>query len=206
MPPVYAAITRIEQASDSLIIHWSPSPSDDVVKHRIFRRKLEERESWTLIADLDSTQVGQMYIDIGLDYDIQYGYTIIAMDDSGLQSEPAPLKAKYLMPPKEIFVAISKFEAELKKKRRKQTREVILKWELNEIEDVSKILVYRGWEDGRLGRYKYLRPEETSFSETINEKEKVFYRIKPIYNSRTGDYFSEQLEIQLPKQKEKKGE
>ncbi len=91
-------------------------------------------------------------------------------------------------------------------KKKNKSRKVELAWQCNEAEDIDKLLLYRGWEEGKVARYKYLDASQNSFVEEIKDHEKVFYRIKPIYFNRKGDFFSEQIEVTLPVKKDKKGE
>ncbi|MFZ6000793.1 MAG: hypothetical protein ACOYW3_09805 [Bacteroidota bacterium] len=70
-------------------IRWTRSSSDDVVSYIIFKSELNQKV-WMKLASLAaSADTTQTWIDRDSGEGIPYRYTVIALDDDGLESEPA---------------------------------------------------------------------------------------------------------------------
>jgi len=194
-PPSMANFGQIEQRGDTLFITWEASASDDVVDHKIFRRAINIDNEWELVGILDSTAIGEPFLQVDLDYDIPYAFTIIAYDNAGLKSKalmPRKFTMKKAVPKFEPFKAVDySFDQE--------TKEVTISWDLNDLARLENVLIYRGYSDSRLGKYKLMDSSSTMLKEIVSEEKKVFYKVKPIYAEQTEDYFSETIEINLEK-------
>jgi len=194
-PPAMAGLGKLEQKGDSILIHWQASASKDVVNHHIFRRAINVENSWTLAGILDNTKIGEPFIDLGLDYGVPYAYTIIAYDEVGLKSEPVHPRNISLQRTKEKFDPIKNvsyvFNEELK--------EVKLTWELKESSRIEHILIYRGSAKNKLGKYKILKGDEQNLVDLAKNEETLYYKIKPIYEGQSEDYYSETIEVKITK-------
>ncbi len=192
-PPGMANLGKMEQRGDTLYISWHPSGSDDVVNHKIFRRAINLENSWTLVGILDSTDIGEPFLQLDLDYNVPYAYTIIAYDDADLKSKaimPKRFTLKKIEPKFEPFKSVNYSYND-------ETKEVTIAWDLNDISRLKNVLIYRGYSDNRMGKYKLLDSSSKMLTETVLDKDKVFYKVKPIYEEQKQDYFSELIEINL---------
>lgn len=190
-PPSTAGLKKLEQKNDSILVYWIPSGSNDVVSHGIFRRAINKENTWTLVAMLDSTMVGQPFVDLQAQDNVSYSYTIIAYDDVGLKSKPFPPRNITKKKKKEKFdpgiVVTHVYDEEL--------NEVTLTWKLNDASRVANVLVYRGSSKNKLGKYKILKGSESMLLDQIKNDEKLYYKIKPNYFEQTHDYYSETVEV-----------
>lgn len=85
MPPVFLPI----QSSDKRVeLRWDPSSSEDVVKYDVYRRGPADKQ-WMRITSIPAVKDSvHRYSDVNL-LQRQYEYTVVAVDASGLESEPA---------------------------------------------------------------------------------------------------------------------
>jgi fibronectin type 3 domain-containing protein len=146
VPPVPPVFTRIENDSLGISISWLPGGSEDIVRHEIYRRSGYD-SLWTLTTSIIKDDTTTVFVDTDVQHNIHYFYTMISVDDDGLESapiNPVAMTRKESDPyPKveEIFFTINK---ELKQLR--------LKWIYGE-RDVSSFLIYKSI-DGRSSLFK----------------------------------------------------
>ncbi len=195
MLPYGAFVKKLEQATDTVMIHWNPSPSDDVATYKIFRRNLLSEREWTLIQVLDTNNVVSPLIDTDIVFDNHYGYTIVTTDVSDLSSEPSELKTIYVNKPKEKFESINEFSGKYDKRK----NEVLLSWDVNDPQDVETYLLFRGQDKDKLSRYKYLDGDQATYSESVPKDTKAYhYKIKPIYKNGKGVFYSDLVSVAFP--------
>lgn len=193
-PPLQAVITHLEQKSDSIIVHWSPSVSRDVIEHRMFRRDIENEAKWTLISKIDTNSLSEAYLDIGLNYNTKYAYTIVAVDDTNLESDPADLKMIYTKEPVALFEAFNSYSISYDKEK----GIVRLNWDCNAPEEIENYLLYRGRTKTGLSKYEYIDASQKVFEDTVTDYDKAYYKIRPIYATERGNFYSDLLEVTIP--------
>ena len=191
IPPFRPMINKLTQRTDSLIIDWEPSASDDVVYHKFFRRAIDKETKWTLIAVLDSNTVLNEIVEVGLDYDVEYAYTIIAIDDANLESEPSVLQSTLLRKPVVIFEPEILTEAFYDK----ELEEVSIKWECTDSENVDSYLVYKGKDPKRMSRYQYVDGSELTLTEKVKDSDNLYYRICPLYKGVNKTFYGDIVEV-----------
>lgn len=194
-PPGMASLGKIEQRNDSILIHWKPSASDDVVNHHVFRRAINADYAWTLAGILDSTMVDEPFVDKGLEFGASYAYTIIAYDKVGLKSKAAHPKKITLKRTKEKFIP----KISLTHDFNEANKEITLSWKFDEASRIKHILVYRGTKKKKLGKYKLLEGGTQNMVDIATNEESLFYKVKPIYKGQTEDYYSETVEVRISK-------
>jgi len=183
IPPYPATLVSIVQQTDSVLVNWSPSASEDVVWHKLYRRALKTENKWTLIAQIDSSQQIEPLLQLDLVPGEEYAYTIIAVDDVALESEPTPLETVIMKELKEKFDPQIEVEISLDKKN----KNIKLEWTCEKSEEVDRYLLYKGYSETKITRYQYIdNLEELKFieGEFIEGKEKVFYKVCPVYGSK----------------------
>lgn len=91
VPPTNAILTNYEIKEEGIILSWQNSASDDVVKHILYRKQISDSEQvdWENIYEIDDVSIHE-FVDEKTSPDNKYLYTIVAIDASGLESEPSP--------------------------------------------------------------------------------------------------------------------
>lgn len=85
MPPVFLPVNS---SNDGVILRWQGSSSDDVVAYDVYRQGVGEKQ-WMRISNIPSGKDSvYSYRDSNLSL-ASYRYTVIAVDQSGLESEPS---------------------------------------------------------------------------------------------------------------------
>lgn len=85
IPPSAPVLKSIRNDSLGIYLEWAESASEDVRSHLVYRRSDQETE-WTLVHIGNSLQNSKHFLDIGSLHGKYYEYTIIAVDDDGLES------------------------------------------------------------------------------------------------------------------------
>jgi hypothetical protein len=138
--PVVAVFTSITCDSIGISVSWKPSSSNDVVQHLLYRRRDIEKE-WTLVKMMPLNDSLSAYQDTDVVHGEKYSYTIIAVDDSGLESTPAvPLNIRFVL--REPFPPV----AEVFHKIDKDKRMITLRWTYDQ-DNIEKFLIYKSVDD-----------------------------------------------------------
>lgn len=96
IPPVAPVFRSIENDSLGILLQWELSPSEDAVMNLLYRRSIDEND-WTLI--LSDEGKTDHYLDQEVKHRVLYAYTLVAVDDDGLESKPtSPVTMKRLSP------------------------------------------------------------------------------------------------------------
>ena len=194
MPPGSPAIVSLEQGHDTIYVKFSRSGSDDVILHQLFRRTIGGEMAWKLIAAFDTLNQDSMYADAGLVYGQKYAYSMRARDKANLQSPMAAMRVHDLIEPKVSFqpniVVESTYDPDQKT--------IGLQWTADRFDDISSVLVYRGWEKDKLGKYKFVDALNEPFVDKVEGREKVAYRLKISYKNNTSSFFSNVVEVNIP--------
>lgn len=86
-PPTSPIIDSFAVEDRRILLHWTHSYSNDVVKHILYRKKLPDTP-WEVVLTLPDT-LRTAYIDSNIVEKSLYAYTMIAFDENDNQSEPA---------------------------------------------------------------------------------------------------------------------
>jgi len=138
---------------------WANSSSQDVVRHEMYRKERDSSE-WMLVYTIDSGQsavsskqgvdslptaslrTAQLlteWTDMDIQEDQQYSYTIIAIDDSELESDPAP-PLTVIVPKTSLYPPLEGLYGEAD--REKGT--ITLRWKTYKEPNAAKINIYKG--------------------------------------------------------------
>jgi hypothetical protein len=149
---------------------------------------------WERIAVLDSVQIKEGFWTRKLEYDENYAFTARAIDDVGLISELSPIKLHYMEAPVKKYEPIERVEM----KYDTATRLMTITWEYKEGSRVDDLLVYRGQEKNRIGKYKYVNEKSNEFVDKLDKDwDHIFYYIKPSQKNQRQPYISELLKMNL---------
>lgn len=141
---------------------WANSSSDDVLRHEVYRKE-GDGDGWKLVFTVDSTRyadssmqmaVGSRQGAVGSGHSAdnsmqwtdrevkegqQYSYTIIAIDDSKLESDPAP-PLTVIVPKTSLYPPLEGLYGEAD--REKGT--ITIRWKAYKEPNASKISIYKG--------------------------------------------------------------
>ncbi len=87
IPPTSPVFNKYQLKDGKIDLQWAQSSSDDVAKQMIYRKTNDDKE-WQLV--LDTVEKVETFSDENIEQGNMYSYTILAMDDSGLESLPSP--------------------------------------------------------------------------------------------------------------------
>ncbi len=166
--------------SGKVYLKWALSSSQDVIQHDIYRRAATETE-WVLVHTVNNNDLRTSkatvpsnindngafadWTDVNVEATKRYNYTIIAIDDSGLESDPAP-PLTLEVPKTDILEAIRNFNNEIDKKG----GYITLYWKLSKAIDVAEIQIYKGIKDKPISLLSNIRP---------NIENIIDYKVKP---------------------------
>ncbi len=191
IPPGSPSISSISQSNDSVIINWTPSPSNDVVTYHLYRRAINIENAWTLASILDTTSARENFIfELDLDYEVPYSYTLVAFDEVGLKSDPTSPRQITLQKKVEKFEPFLSFDYQLDEDQ----KNVTISWDLKEKSRLKQVMVYRGASKDKMRKYKFVDGNESFLVDAIT-REAVYYMIKPIYEDQKESHFSEFIEV-----------
>jgi uncharacterized protein len=202
IPPGTPSISVIEQKNDSVVIKWIPSISRDVVKHKLYKRKVNEEKGWHLLAEFDSLNYNVRKIlsgesqyftvvDTNVSTNGLYAYTMLAIDEARLESNPIDPKMVQLKEIKKKFLPFKKLEYSIDSIHHK----VILKWEANDTQALKSIMVYKGLEKNRMGRYIEVKGDQIELIENMEKSKPVYYCLVPTYAENSDMMFSDVIEV-----------
>lgn len=189
-PPVEPHIYDVTKGKDQIELKWHNSSSADVVRHRLFRRAMNEEQSWTLLADYALGEERGTYVDSTLEQGKLYVYTLTAIDDDGLESAPAqPASAKLIGAPRQGFEMI---ETEI-------SDEKSLKITWLYPEQAQKYWIYKGTEDQQLALFKVLKADR-DFIVDANLKPggTYHYYLRAVLEDGSFSPFSQKIEVSIP--------
>jgi len=170
IPPEQAVFNDVFVSDTNVLLQWYPSTSNDV-KMQILFRKLKEENHWQALDTFD-TQTAS-YTDNEVEIKMNYEYTIITIDESGLKSDPAfPVMARPYDTGKRK--PVDNFSAEYAM----VDKNVILTWDYTPLEDERAwYVIYRTSEDGIFKEHKSVDGSTFSFVDSRPKKGEVSYGI-----------------------------
>ena len=175
IPPVSPVFHAYETNETGIILKWYNSSSIDVAKHVLYRKD-ENESGWKVKKVFYPTDSIEMYIDTSTKAGKFYDYTILAVDEAGLESKPAkPIKIKQYR--NKNKPAVSKISYDIDR----QEKYLKLQWEYDE-PGVKQFLIYKGNSIEELALYS-----SSDSYEFIDKKIKInntyYYVIKVVFLS-----------------------
>lgn len=165
-PPVFESIINIRQG---LNIKWIKSSSDDAVKHVLYRRSASDA-GWVPIYIDNARDSSGQFTDSLCVHGEMYAYTVIAVDDAGLESIPA----KPIMARRADLSARPAIEY-LNANPDRTEKLIRLSWRYAENE-VINYRVYRAEEDGGISLHKVVPASASSSYSDKDLKINTIYR------------------------------
>jgi len=178
--PTQPVFKSYEIKENKVHLIWANSSSEDVVKHEVYR-KSKENSDWQLVHDISNTE-NQLETSEWIDENIipkeQYSYTIIAIDDSELESDPAP-PITLIIPKTTLEDGIKKFGSYVDKKN----NYIELFWKSYEQQNVVEIAIYKGVKDQPISLFKNVLPNTKRIFDTkVKPNNEYVYMIRAIFD------------------------
>jgi len=186
--PVSPVFLPVTSSRDGITLQWLPSSSDDVVQYDVYRK---DGSQWMKISSVvHSTDSLFQFIDKESLEGTRFPFTVIAVDRSGLESEPAsPISAAKIINPIKPPVTILEIEVDRNKKK------VVLRWSYNQ-QGVDRYHVYRAKEGERLKLYSTILSPNTAFEDKyVTMNSNYTYRILASFGSGAKSELSEEIKV-----------
>lgn len=186
-PPVFLPSAN---TAEGVNLKWIPSPSEDVVQYAVYRsvrRSGEWEQKATVKATADSTHA---YLDVSAEPGQVNVYTVIAIDDAGLESEPAA--------PVNGFNISSSLRPAIAWKRPRVIREdnkLTLMWEYQQPQ-AELFRIYKATDHQRPVLFKVLPANTHELTDTMIPGKHYSYQIMAVFSDGNQSSFSEELEFQ----------
>ncbi len=176
VPPSQPVFKSFNVKEGKVQLTWISSTSSDAVKTMLYRKEKGEENLWELLAEVplsETTYTDEITVPLK-----EYLYTLLTVDDSGLESEPIePLSVSipdYLPKPK-----ITHFKAKVVREERK----IVLEWKYNE-NYVVEFVLYKSKNDDLPTMYKVFSKEINSFTDKeLQVNSKYRYLLQAIFKS-----------------------
>lgn len=178
-PPVFLPV---KATADGIKLTWLSSPSDDVVQYAVYRRSPSQQQWEKLMQHHGNTDSLYTYTDGSLRPEETCYYTVLAIDDAGLESVPADPVSGF-RPDRELKPPIHWKNPLLTREENRLT----LRWEYEE-EKPKYFRLYTHNNGGLPVLHKTLRGDVRAFSDLIVPGKNYTYRLVAIFeNGKTSE-------------------
>ncbi|CAM1352443.1 fibronectin type III domain-containing protein [Tenacibaculum halocynthiae] len=176
VPPTSPVFSSFKTDKGKVNLNWITSTSKDAKVTMLYRKEHGAGLQWQLIAELPLPQ--NKYVDATGIASKTYLYTILTVDNSGLESEPVtPLKIKVL--DNLSKPSIDKFTGEVNREQ----KFIQLNWNYKQV-NVSEFVLYKASEGKRPTMYKVFKSKTKKFRDKnllINTK--YTYILQAVFTS-----------------------
>ncbi len=176
IPPTTPVFASFKTAEEGVMLKWEHSSSIDAVKTLVYRKEKGKDTPWELVAE---TQIPQdSFTDTGAVPLITYLYTLVTLDDSGLESPPAaPLTIS--LPDAAVKPAIGRFEATVNREEKK----IVLNWKYN-ADHIAAYRLYKSEEDAIPTLYKICKASDKNFVDSALKVNTTYqYMLQAVFKS-----------------------
>ena len=191
IPPNPPIFKEIKSDSSGIFIQWELSRSIDISQHLLYKRS-EKESNWTLLKSIPKDNPISFFLDEKVDHKTAYAYTMIAVDDAGLESAPiSPVSLKWTS--KNPYKKIERFFFNVNE----ENKEIALSW-LYEDSNISDFQVFKSLNGNP---FKLVKSIEVGINQWIDnytvKDQKLKYKILAVFKN--GDYskFSSIIEVEL---------
>lgn len=186
LPPVFLPV---HSDASGVKLQWQVSGSQDVVRYDLFRKRAGEKQ-WirlkTIAASQDSVY---QYIDADINAGILNTYTVVAIDDAGLESNPSsPVNGQRIdnqlrTPVEWQAPAVNR-----------ENHTVLLKWQYD-LSGVRQYKIYKSQDNEREVLYKSLPGNELTFSDRLVPGKQYKYKIMAVFQDGKMSAFSKEMSL-----------
>lgn len=186
IPPTSPVFTSYEIIDGTVYLEWANSSSEDVAAHYVYR-KTKGDTNWNLIVQSPKFK-NTTYKDKQVEEGKFYSYTILAMDQSGLESQPSPPislqipKTKAQSSIKGFYGTINTYE-----------KRIELSWR-NKIPNLQAFQLYRKVNDNPMELYREIPATANRFlDQTLTINTKYTYLLRAVFKDGSYSNYSKQI-------------
>lgn len=186
-PPVFLPATS---SPEGVALHWAPGASEDIAAYTVYRKRTESAQ-WEQITNLKADHDSiQHYLDETASSREVNIYTVVAVDEAGLESEPAA-------PVKGVSTRNALRPAITWKRPRinPEENEITLLWDYDQPQ-IHSLRIYRAVDAQPPVMFKTLAGEVNDFTDTMIPGRRYSYRIMAIFSDGLQSSLSTALEFQ----------
>ncbi len=185
VPPAPPVLQKAEGLEQGVYLEWAKSSSQDVTSHRVYR-SVRGTKQWELVAIVDTLH---FFLDTMVQASQPNLYTVLAVDDVGLESPPTkPMRVS-----RKASKATVSYEGFSGRSERENKR-VILFWRLEDPE-VEAIKVYRAAGDASMSMYQTLAHTDQFVDEKVVQNVTYRYQLKAVMKGGKEAGFSEKVVV-----------
>lgn len=179
----------VKSSEDGVQLSWLPSGSSDVVRYDVYR-KTNRSDNWIRLKMLEATADSVFqYIDSNAENGEANAYTVVAVDDAGLESEPAApirgIKMDNALRPAIIWKDYT---------INKEEKTLTLHW-VYQMEEVAEFRIYRSVDNGALSLYRTVAADTNYFTDKIFSAKQYYYAVLPVLKNGTKAKMSETIKV-----------
>ncbi|MEW7290666.1 hypothetical protein [Aquimarina sp. 2304DJ70-9] len=176
VPPTKPVFKSFKADQDVVELYWITSTSHDAIKTLVYRKEKGEDTPWELVAETNLPD--NSFKDTTAKSGVVYLYTLVTIDESGLESEPVtPLVIS--LPDNKLKPEIDKFAALVNREEKK----ISLSWKYK-ANDVTEFALYKAEEEQKPTLYKVFNSNKNQFvDQNLRVNTKYTYLLQATFNS-----------------------
>ncbi|WP_074409508.1 hypothetical protein [Aquimarina megaterium] len=183
IPPTSPVFKSYNIKDGVVTLEWANSSSEDVEAHYIYRKGKGDLD-WSLIFQSPKFK-NTTYNDIKVEQGKYYSYTILARDQSGLESTPAP-PVSVIVPKTTLKSVVKGFYATINE----IDKTIVLTWNYKGAE-IAEFELYRAYNENSSSLYRVLPAGIKRFVDTgLTINSNYTYIIRAIFNDGTYSKYS----------------
>lgn len=179
----------IKGSESGVFLRWLPSGSADVVRYDVYR-KTSRSDNWIRLKMLEATTDSIFqYMDSNSESGEANAYTVVAVDDAGLESEPAApvrgIKINNTLRP-----AITWKDYTINE----EDKTLTLHWDYQH-DGVTEFRIYRSINSGELSLYRTIEAATNYFADKIFPAKQYNYAVLPVLKNGAKAKMSETINV-----------
>ncbi len=189
IPPNQAVFYKVLSSEKGVELFWEKSAAEDL-EAQVLYRKDELAKDWTVIAKFDKNT--QYYLDESGEIGKMYFYTLISVDDSGLESKPStPVQSRKF--DKKQRAGIEKLQVI----PQKENKRVILTWKYPDSQQVDRFLIYKAKNKDKISLLSFAPANAREFTDEgdLKASNTYSYKVKVVYKDGTESSLSAAAKI-----------
>ena len=184
--PQPAVFLPVRSEREGVRLSWLPAGSQDIVRYKLYRK--QSGESWHF---LDSIPVASdsvfFYVDKNTRPGQRYNYTLVSVDDAGLESDPAaPVSG--VMTKKIHHPPVTWRKAYVNR----EENQITIAWKYEQ-EEIAMYRIFKSTDSAPAVLYRSLSGKENQYTDTIIPGQQYSYRIMALFNNGQTSLLSEEL-------------
>lgn len=186
IPPMSPVWLPVKSTKEGVVLAWTPSGSQDVVRYEVYRKG--DQGQWIRLSAIPAgTDTLYTYTDQALsNSNVQY-YTLIAVDEAGLESPPSPGITGFKLPQLKPAVEINQPAIDRANKR------IVLSWKYAE-ENVSSYRVYRKINDGAIQLYRTVKEKQFA-DQDMSPESNYSYQVIAVFDDQAKSAMSKMITV-----------